>query len=168
MIGANLVGRPAVDDYRFWLSLPIVTAALTALVPLAVPTHRWSKSLARDVEIFASMPDGREREELHMSIDAQARRIREYRTEIPPFLRMAGWVSSIALLAALSSALLFGTDVNGLEWTLVGLSILGVIVFLPVALWGWMPFRFRAGSIESERLARTRKSSSRGTGTSSS
>lgn len=142
------------DDYRFWLSLPIVTAALTALVPLAVPTHRWSRALSRDVQIWSSMPEGRERELIGTSIDFQARRIREYRTEIPGFLKAAGWGSTAALLAALISALLFGTDVNGIEWTIVGLAIISVIVFLPVALWGWMPFRYHAGFIESDRAAR--------------
>ena len=143
------------DDYRFWLSLPIVTAALTALVPLAVPTHRWSRSLNRDVQIWSSMPAGREREEVATSIDFQARRIREYRTEIPGFLKVAGWASTAALLAALISALLFGTDVNGIEWTLVAIALLCVIVFLPVSLWGWLPFRYRAGFIESDRAAKT-------------
>ena len=140
------------DDYRFWLSLPIVTAALTALVPLAVPTHRWSKALGRDVEIWTHMPAGRERDAIEASIDFQAKRIREYRTLVPSWLKNVGWLSTAALLAALISALVFGTDVNGIDWALVGIATIAMIVFLPVALWGWLPFRFRAGFIERPRV----------------
>ena len=71
---------------------------------------------------------------------------------MPAWLKNVGWLSTAALLAALISALVFGTDVNGIDWALVGIATIAMIVFLPVALWGWLPFRFRAGFIERPRV----------------
>lgn len=78
-------------DWQEVLKVPLFTAAALALIPLLIPSFRWNRELARDIQLWKDMPPGNERDLLGGWIEEQATRVREYRELIPLYDKALGW-----------------------------------------------------------------------------
>jgi len=93
-------------NWEWFLGVPIITAAALALIPLLIPTFRWSRQLGRDVQLWKDMPAGEEKDLLEGWINDQATRLREYREFIPLHDKVLGWAQFVLftfLIIAVSS-----------------------------------------------------------------
>lgn len=140
------------DDARFWISLPIVSVALAALIPFAVPTFRWSKTLQRDVQIWKDFPPGDERAALEEWITFQARRLRHYRSALRYPWMVAAWGFTLLCTAAVILSLIFGLRVEGSDWILLLLVAFDAVFFIPLALAGRVIFGWRAGDVKNDEI----------------
>ncbi|WP_146085851.1 hypothetical protein [Rathayibacter sp. AY1D9] len=92
-----------------FLSLPLFTAAVIALVPFAIPTIRWNRRLKNDLALLKDLPDGEQRTRFERRVDFQAKRLNDYHELIPVHEKIFTWLA-VPLFVALATVLL-------LKWT---------------------------------------------------
>jgi hypothetical protein len=133
------------DALRFWITVPFVTAAVTAIVPLLIPTFRWSRALQRDLTILRDLPEGVERNLLQEYVVFQARRIRQYRTMIHPLIKFLGWVAPAAAANFLLAAIISGGELEPGSWILFAGVIVDALYAVPATFAGVLLGGGRAG-----------------------
>jgi hypothetical protein len=81
--------------------ISLATIAVLALLRLITPTARWTRRLKRDGEIYAALPDGKEKAMWGESVTAQAERLRIYREDLSIGDQIFGWYAFLTLVSAL-------------------------------------------------------------------
>lgn len=78
--------------------ISVVTVAVLALVRLFSPAVRWNRRLKRDGQIYAALPDGKEKALWAASVTAQGERLRLYREDLSIVDQVFAWYAFFALI----------------------------------------------------------------------
>ncbi|MWV58221.1 hypothetical protein [Rathayibacter sp. VKM Ac-2754] len=112
------------------LSIPLFTAAVVALVPIAIPTIRWNRRLKNELAVLKDLPDGEQKDRFERRIVAQAKRLNDYHELIPIHEKVLTWVS-VPVFVGL-------TTITALQWDAFGeFSILDNLLTALVILIGF-------------------------------
>lgn len=84
----------------------LISTGILALATALMPGVRWSRQLAREVNILSGLPEGDERAAWEERVVAHARRLRLFQDFIPTWNKVLSWfpvalfVSAVALMIA--------------------------------------------------------------------
>lgn len=78
--------------------ISVATLAVLGLLRLITPAVRWHRRFKHDAEVYAALPEGKEKELWRESITAQAERLRIYREDARVGDRIYAW-GTFAILA---------------------------------------------------------------------
>jgi len=123
-----------VESLKSFVSVPIITTAVLALTTLVIPTVRWTRQLKSELAVFSEMPEGEEKNYWQQRVEEQSVRLRTYRTLVPWWDRLLGWLVVVCFALAISFGALFGIDTSWMapfDWIIF---IMGLFVGVYVTI----------------------------------
>jgi hypothetical protein len=123
-----------IESLKTLLSVPIITTAVLALSTLAIPTIRWTRQLKSDLAVFNDMPEGDERSYWRQRVEEQSMRLRTYRTLVPWWDRLLGWIVVVIFAMSISFWVVLGVDTTWMRASDWVLSIMALFMSVYVTI----------------------------------
>ena len=120
----------------------LMTAGVLSLVAYMMPSVRWSRQLAREVEILGGLPEGAEREAWEKRVVEHAERLRLFQDVMPRRHKILPWVPVTMFVTATVLAILDPRQLDAVVAEgpiMIGISamaILSVGLFIVTAVLG--------------------------------
>ncbi|WP_146084401.1 hypothetical protein [Rathayibacter sp. AY1C1] len=117
-----------VDAILPLLSIPLFTATVVALVPIAIPTIRWNRRLKNELAVLKDLPEGEQKDRFERRVVEQAKRLNDYHELIPVHEKILTWVS-VPVFVGLSTIVMLQWDAFG-KFSLLDNILTALVILL--------------------------------------